>query len=205
MKKIKTSALLITAVIAVISATGCSNTTKTTSSTSESSAYVYADDPEVGQNTVDVELNEDTQVNDTVFKLNGVIDSGRVKDGLKYIYLDVSITNESDTDYELNGLNNFYLLLDTGVEIHTDVRADLYAKQALTGYEALLTVPAHSEYNNYVGFCLDESIDSFTVGFFPTETTDDKSNVVLCEIKPEDIQAAPDGMFVDIDSTTEAE
>ena len=53
--------------------------------------------------------------NDTVFKLNSVIDSGaKSDDGERYLYLNVTIKNTSDTAYELNALNNFYLVTDDG-------------------------------------------------------------------------------------------
>lgn len=196
MKKAKISALILSAVIVLTPTFGCRHTRKPAAN-SESSISKYADNPEIGQNKIDVSLNEDTNVNKTSYKINRIIDSGRRKDGLKYIYLDVTIKNESDTDYEASGLNNFYLILDDGTEILTDVRADIYAKQSLTGYEQLLSVPAGSEYTGYIGFCINENINNFTVGFFATADNNDKSNVVLCTVKPEDIVPAPEGLFVE--------
>lgn len=195
MKKLKIPAFILAAVIAFTPTVSCRFNKKPASSESSSSLSRYADNPEIGKEKIDVSMNEDASRNLTSYKLNSVIDSGRVKDGLKYIYLDVTIKNESDKEYTANGLNNFYLILDDGTEILTDVRADLYAKQSINGYEQLLTIPANSEFEGYIGFCIEESITSFTVGFFPTGDTDDKSSVILCKVEPEDIIPAPEGMI----------
>ena len=199
MKKTSISALLLAAVIAFTPAAGCRfNSTKVDEeSSSSSAAKEYAQMPEIGQNEISISLGENTTLNDTSYTLNGVIDSGREKDGLKYIYLDVTIRNESEKPYEMSGLNNFYLILDDGTEVLTDVRADIYAKQSLSGYEQLLNVAAGAEYNGYIGFCVDKSVDKFKVGFFATGVTDDKASVIFCDIAPEDITDAPRDMFTE--------
>lgn len=191
MKKSRISALFLAAAIAFTPAFGC----KKTDESSRSSTGQYAQFPEIGKNQINVSLGESTSLNDTSYTLNSVIDSGRIKDGLKYIYLDVTIKNESDKPYKMSGLNNFYLLLDDGTEILTDVRADIYAKQSVNGYEQLLNIAAGSEYNGYIGFCIDENISDFKVGFFATGVTDDRSSVVFCEIKADDIISAPEDMI----------
>lgn len=191
MKKSRISALFLAAAIAFTPAVGC----KKTAEPSSSSSKQYAQFPEIGKNQINVSLGESTSLNDTTYTLNSVIDSGRVKDGLKYVYLHVTIKNESDKPYEMSGLNNFYLLLDDGTEILTDVRADIYAKQSVNGYEQLLNIAAGSEYDGYIGFCINEDINDFKVGFFATGVTDDRSSVVFCEIKADDILPAPEGMI----------
>ena len=96
---------------------------------------------------------------------------------------------------ELSGLKNFYLVLSDETEVLPDIRADIYAKRAMTGYQQLLSIDAGSEFNGYIGFLVGQNVNSFTVGFFPTGKDDDRTNVILCDVKESDIVAAPDGMF----------
>lgn len=193
MKKFKISALLLTAVLALTPVFGCSEETSEPEISLEGTGYAAL--PDVGKEKVNVSMNEDTDINNTPYKLNGVIDSGRVQDGMKYIYLDVTIKNTSDTVMELSGLKNFYLILSDETEVLPDIRADIYAKRAMTGYQQLLSVDAGSEFTGYIGFLVDQNVNSFTVGFFPTGKDDDRTNVVLCDVKESDIAAAPEGMF----------
>ena len=196
MKKSRIAAFLIAAAIAVIPATGCRLNAKKTSN-GGGTGEGYAGMSDVGTTQKNVKLGEEISLNSTTYKLNRVIDSGMVQDGLKYIYLDVSIKNESGEDYEANALNNFYLILGDNTEITPNVRADQYGKKSINGYEHLSSVPAGSEFNNYIGFCVAEGTDSFTVGFFASGTDiNDKSNVVFCEIAADDIISAPDGFII---------
>lgn len=199
MRKFKITALLLAAVLTLTPTFGCKDKNNTSSESSSASNYDavnnYADNPEIGKDKIEVQAGEEAKHNSTAYKLNNVIDSGKVQDGLKYIYLDVTIKNESDKAYETSGLNNFYLSLSDGTEITTDVRADLYAKQHITGYEKLMSLPAGGEFTGYIGFCIDENISEFTVNFFPTGDTDDRSSVVKTDIKADDIIPAPEGMI----------
>ncbi len=198
MNKLKFSAFLMAAAIALTSAVGCSTKKRTNNESSNTSGAAYSDISGVGEIQHDVNFGDNTDVNDISYKLNCVIDSGKVKDGLKYIYLDVSIKNNTEQSCDLSGINNFYLITEDGKEISTDVRADIYAKHALEGYEQLLKVAAGSEFNGYVGFAVDTNVNAFTVCFFPTGTDpNDKKNVIKCEVKSGDIVTAPDGMFTE--------
>lgn len=193
MKKFKISALLLTAVLALTPVFGCSGETSEPEISLEGTGYAAL--PDVGKEKVNVSMNEDTDINETPYKLNRVIDSGRIQDGQKYIYLDVTIKNTSDKTMELSGLKNFYLVLSDETEVLPDIRADIYAKRAMTGYQQLLSIDAGSEFTGYIGFLVDQNVNSFTVGFFPTGKDDDRTNVILCDVKESDIVAAPDGMF----------
>lgn len=200
MRKFKITALFLTAVLALTPAFGCKDKKNTESNSAipysnQIGLENYADDPEIGKDKIEVQTGEEANHNSTVYKLNNVIDSGKVQDGLKYIYLDVTIKNESDKNYETSGLNNFYLLLSDGTEISTDIRADLYAKQHVKGYEKLINLSAGDEFTGYIGFCIDENINEFTVNFFPTGNTNDRTSVVKTEIKADDIIPAPEGMI----------
>ncbi len=191
MKKARLAVLLVAAVLSLTPAAGCRK--KPIERTSSASAY--ADISDVGKNKVEVKLEEKAEVNNTAFKINRVINSGRVKDGLKYIYLDVTISNTSSDNYEITGLNNFYIILPDNTEVIPDVRADIYAKQAMEGYSQISEVKAGQELSAYIGFVVEESVTDFTACFFPTGTADDKTNVIRCEVKAKDVIDAPEGMF----------
>ncbi len=197
MKKFKFAALFLAAAIAIIPLTGCRlNSSSDSDSSSDSSGYAGMSDVAVTQMTTS--LGDETTVDSTAYTLNRVIDSGMVKDDLKYIYLDVTIKNSSDEDYEANALNNFYLILEDGTEITTDIRADNYGKQSIDGYEHLSEIPAGGEFSGYIGFCVDEDVTDFTVGFFVTGSDiKDKSTVIYCSVGDGDIISAPDGFIIE--------
>lgn len=197
MKKFKFAVLFLAAAIAIIPSTGCRlNSSSDSDSSSDSSGYAGMSDVAVTQMTTS--LGDETTVDSTTYTLNRVIDSGMVKDDLKYIYLDVTIKNSYDEDYETNALNNFYLILEDGTEITTDIRADNYGKQSIDGYEHLSEIPAGGEFSGYIGFCVDEDVTDFTVGFFVTGSDiNDKSTVIYCSVGDGDIISALDGFIIE--------
>lgn len=200
MKKSRITALILAAAIAVIPAVGCRSSHRNSidNNPNTSGAPSYAGMSDVGVNKSEISIGEETTVNFTTYKLNGVIDSGYVKDGLKYIYLDVSIKNISDENYKANALNNFYLTLSDNTEVTPNVRADSYASKSVEGYEHLSEIPAGEEFNGYIGFCVDQSVDQFKVGFFASgNDIDDKSDVIFCNVASGDIKAAPEGFIKD--------
>lgn len=194
MKKFKISALILTAVLAFTPAIGCKSGTDGSTSV-PTNITAYKDDPSIGKNKIDVSMNDSTELNETSYTINSIIDSGKRVEGLKYIYLDVTIKNNSDKEYEMNALNNFYLIMNDGEEVLSDIRADIYAKQSINDYKQLLSIPAGEEYNGYIGFLIKESVNTFTIGYFATGDSNDKSSVILCNVAPEDIIAAPEGMI----------
>lgn len=203
MKISRLSAFIAAAVIAVSSMAGCSSDKQQSSrtgstGTANSSAPIneYKDDPNIGKDKIDVSLNENANHNNTTFKLNRIIDSGKTtEDGLKYIYADVTIKNNMGSAYEVNALNNFYLILPDETEVFTDIRTDLYAKQSVNGYEQLLEVPANSEFNGYIGFLIEPDVTSFNFCYFATANENDKETVIRCPVTSSDIVAAPDGFL----------
>lgn len=199
MKISRISALIAAAILTVSPLTGCFTTKPTapdTGLTSTSGNNGYAENSEIGKETIEISVNEDTSHNDSSFKVNRVIDSGkRTDDGLKYIYIDVTIKNNMSTAYTVNALNNFYLLLSDETEVFSDIRTDIYAKQSINGYEQLLEIPAHEEYNGYIGFLLDPYETSFTVCYFATANSNDKETVIRCPINASDIITAPEGFL----------
>lgn len=192
MKLSKITSLVLAAFIAVAPLTGCG----TKKSGSKSSKNTYSANKEIGKNKINVSINETTDLNDTTFRINRIIDSGKTTDdGLKFIYVDVTIKNNMDTAYDVNALNNFYLILDDKKEVFTDIRTDIYAKQSVEGYQQLLEVPANSEFNGYIGFLLNPDVTSFTLCYFATKNKNDKETVIRCPITKNDIISAPSGFI----------
>ena len=191
MKKYRIAALLLTAAMA-FSAAGCSDKSRSKAPTESSSIISNLQDP-LASNSVEAGLTQETDLNQTMYTLNRVIDSGRKsEEGERFIYLDLTIRNSSNTDYELNCLNNFYILLDNGSEVHFDVRTQLYAQNNIDGYITNpFTVAAGSELTGITGgFLLKEDITSFKVCFFPTGASgDDKSSVIKVPVTANDIVA----------------
>lgn len=200
MKFSKISALIAAAVLAAASFAGCSDTKKpsdpSSRPSSSSEASSNSTSREIGKVKIDVNINDETELNNSTFKLNKVIDSGNIIiDNQKYIYLDVTIKNNMDELYKVNALNNFYLLTDDGTEIYMDIRADIFAKQYISSYEQLLEIPAGEEFNGYIGFTIPTNLTSFTVCYFATGTTNDKESVIRCPVTPQDIIPAPEGFI----------
>lgn len=192
MKKFKCSAFLCAVLLSACSLAGCADSSdpplipKTSSSSQPQTQQ---------QQEINVAVAEEADKNDTVFKLNSVIDSGAKSDnGERYLYLDVTIKNTSDSDYELNALNNFYLLTDDGKEIGFNIKTQIYAASNFKGYTANpFKVPANGEFTGYIGgFCVPEEQNNFTVCFYPTGTDDNnKSNVIKVPVTIANIVSAP--------------
>lgn len=205
MKITKISAFFFCAVIAV-SAVGCK---KNDSGNSSSGSGDYNNpgyddttaeapqpktlNPNNGENHVDADLEEEADANDTLFKLNSVSETDVIEDGNKYIYLNVEITNSTDTDYSLSSLNNFYLLHDGNIIETTDIVSMFYAKNNIKSFSITqdpFSVPAHGTFSGYLcGFEVPEDLNEFTVGFYPTKNDElDKSSVIEVKISPDDIR-----------------
>ncbi|MBR2283910.1 MAG: DUF4352 domain-containing protein [Ruminococcus sp.] len=186
--------------ICAASFAGCSSGTRNNSSDPASSGISMAQSQDgLAEKQIDVSVGEEADEHETVFKLNSVIDSGeKTEDGQKYIYLNVTIKNTSSTDYDLNVLNNFYLLLPDKTELSFDIRTQIYALNHFKNFtESPFIVPAGGEFTGYIGgFLLDESISDFTVCFFPTQNDrSNKSSVVKCPVKASDMVSTPDTLI----------
>ena len=141
MKKHKFISFALLAVIS-LSVTGCSdNKNGSVSNSSAESSMNFAENLKsdgIADNEISVAINEEADVNQTVFKLNRIIDSGTKSDsGDPYIYLDVTISNSTDKEYDLSVLNNFYLLMPDSQEIHFDVRTQLYTSSERSGFYSM--------------------------------------------------------------------
>lgn len=187
MRKNKLTALLLAAAMTLSAAVSCSDGSGKDSS--DSTSYKVSVDGKqdgLADKEIKVSLTEKADANETEFTLNSVIDSGmKTEDGDRYIYLDITIDNASEKEYQLNILNNFYILLPDGEEAHYDVRTQLYAAKNMDEYiPSPFTVPAKGTFSGCVGgFIVGSDVNSFTVCFFPTLDNDrDKSNVFKVEV-----------------------
>lgn len=184
MKKYRILPILLAAAMAAVSFTGCSTGKEDSSSNSNKQDGL-------AQTEIKAEIQEEGESNETVFKLNSVIDSGKTDDeGNRYLYLDASITNNTDKEYELNVLNNFYILYPDGEEAHFDVRTQLYAQNNMENY---LTNPFKLTPNGelsgiFGGFIVPPDKNNFQVCFFPTQDNlTDKESVIKVDVTAENI------------------
>ncbi len=189
MKKYKILTLILTAVIAVTPMTGCSDK-KEKSNPSQPATVVNKQDG-LAKTEIKAEVLEEALSNDTTFKLNNVIDSGKTDDdGNRYLYLDVAITNNTDKVYDLNILNNFYILLPDEEEIHFDVRTQLYGQKEIENYvPSPFTLSANGDITGIVGgFIVPPDQNDFQVCFFPTQDVmTNKDSVIKVDVTAENI------------------
>lgn len=183
MKKYKIIPLLLAAVLAAAPLTSCSAGEEPNHSVS---MVTNGKLEGIANNEIKANISEEASENDTVFKLNGIIDSGMTDDkGNRYIYLDAVIKNNTDKEYDLNILNNFYLLFPDSSEAHFDVRTQLYAVKNIENYVTNpFTLPANGEISGiFGGFLVAPDADTFTVCFFPTQDKlSNKASVIKVDV-----------------------
>ncbi len=186
MKKI--TAFILAAVLVAGAFTGCKKERE------ESGLIVPYSSQVVGEIQIEAAMNEEKSGNETAFTLNSVVDSGvrEEVDGktVKYIYVNATIKNTSDTDYSLSYLNNFELILPDGTSIVPHLRTDNYGREHYASYALTpFTVPAGGEFTGYIcGFEVDESINEFTVCFYPTQNDNNKQTVIKVKVSADDIK-----------------
>lgn len=220
MKSSKISVLLLCAAMALSTSVGCEkNDSKSKDSNSGSSAVVTEDYTNPGyedttknvpQNStlnpnnevkqISAGINEEAGANDTLFKLNSVVETEIVEDGMKYIYLNVDISNSTDEDYTLSALNNFYLLHGQNIVEISDLVTLFYARnnfQNISVNQDPITVPANGTFSGFLcGFEVPGDMYDFTVGFYPTKNDSlNKSTAIEVKITKDDIKKISDGMI----------
>ncbi len=185
MKKYRIISLVLAAVLAAVPFTGCSNGKESSSSEASNKQEGLA------QTEIIAEIEEEKESNETAFKLNKVIDSGKTDDeGNRYLYLDAVITNNTDKEYELNILNNFYILYPDGDEAHFDVRTQLYGQNNMENYiPNPFKLTAKGELSGVIGgFIVPPDKNNFTVCFFPTQDVmTDKESVIKVDVTADNI------------------
>jgi len=192
MRKHRITALLLCAAMALTAAAGCSD--KNSSSSVPSQPYKTSADgrqDSLAENVINAGLSETAKANDTGYTLNKVIDAGIHTDKNEhYIYLQITIDNTTDKQYDLNALNNFYILFGDGTEAHYDIRTQLYAGKNMSDFvSSPFTVPANGKFSGTIGgFLVGDDVNEFTVCFFPTLDNDrNKDDVIKVKVKKEDI------------------
>lgn len=200
MKNLRVYALVLALALSAVSAFSCADKNK---SDSEDSIVILDPDASVQEKPnkysadskkTNTAVGQETEVNDTVFKLNNVVNIGSVaNDGNDYIYINVTIQNKTDKEYEISSLNNFFVALPDQTEISSDIRPKLYA---ISNYpkcvDDYITIPANGEFTGYLagGFTVPSGTDSLTVGFFPTLDNDRyRENVILAPVNAENISS----------------
>lgn len=199
MKKFRLTAIILAMSLSAVSAFSCSD--KTPEQSSAELSYIDPNQPvkedptkySGNANKTNSSFGQEMEVNSTAFTLNSIV---RIPDDVSdndYVYINVTIKNKTDIEYEISSLNNFFVALPDGTEIASDVRTKVYS---LTNYpkciDDYITIPANGEFTGYLagGFILPPDTDSFTVGFFPTLNNEtDKSEVILSPVSAEDISS----------------
>lgn len=200
MRKIKLTAFILAAAMAVTSFAGCNHTSS--SSSSNNSAKVYERNDIIASSEVTGAANENVEANQTVFKLNKVIDAAALTDEKEhYVYFDITIDNPTDTEYELSTLNNFYILLPDNRELSADIRTQVFAVQSFKEskyFGSPFKVPANSSFSGIVGgFVIpDDPKRGFTLAFFPTRADSrDKETVIKVDVTEKDIIEVSDDLL----------
>ena len=202
MKKNRLYALILAAVVTTSVSAGCLGRKKSTTS-SEPRPTRAADDERsqvdlssMGSNVINGEIGTMVSENDTDFTLNAVIDPGLRDDSAKFIYFDITLRNNTDKEYELSTLNNFYIELPAGTKLYSEVRTQLYAGSHFKEDKYFVdpfTIPSNGQFSGIVGgFILNEDMNEFNVCFFPTgKDPNNKKTVIKYKITADKI-TAPD-------------
>ncbi len=206
MKKFQITAFILTAVLAASSAVSCGNKKKSTSTSDviddsiSFSETVSTPEGAVGEKEIKVNIDEEADENDTVFKLNSVIITEPQDDNNRFVYCDVTIRNSTDSSYTLSTLNNFYLELPDGEKVYSNIRTQMYALNNFADglYSSdPFEIPASGEFSGIIGgFILADGQNEFTVGFFPTKASpNDKASVITIDVTANDIKTVTSDML----------
>ncbi|MBE6858919.1 MAG: DUF4352 domain-containing protein [Ruminococcus sp.] len=187
----KKSIAVLSAAVLVFGAVGCKHKIKS-SETSNNTVTEY----KIGVNKHEAEMSQEVNANETIFALNSVIDAGaQTENGEHYIYLDITIKNNTDSAYTLSTLNNFRLIMPDESEVYGHVRTQLYATNNFTDkyFGSPFDIPANGEFRGIVGgFVVKADQKDFTVDFFPTKENElDKEDVVRVKVDASKIVSPP--------------
>ena len=193
MRFLKATALAAALLLAVMPVVSCDNGKRGSSS---SFVLRHAEGENVAKQIATADLAQEVNSNQTLFTLNKVIDTGEQGDDkMHYIYFDITVKNDTNTEYTLSTLNNFYLIFPDDTEYSGAIRTQIYAINNFNDryFQSPFTVNANSTFNGIVGgFALSEIPSEFTVGFFPTrEDRDNKEDLIKVKVKSSDIIAVP--------------
>ena len=194
MRFMKITAVAAALLLVVAPVTSCQ---KDKGSSSSSFVLRHAEGENVAKQIATADVAQEVNANQTLFTLNKIYDAGvQTEEGEHYLYLDVTIKNDTSVEYTLSTLNNFYIVYPDDTEYSGNIRTQLYAINNLSDkyFGSPFTVSANSTFNGVVGgFCLKDFPDEFTVGFFPTrEDRDNKEELIKVKVTKNDIVPLPD-------------
>lgn len=194
MNKSRLSALALALALSAVSAFSCSE--KASSGDNPNTSVADTTDPankySGNSKKTNSAFGQEMEVNNTVFTLNDVVRvSAPNVENSDFVFINVTIKNKTDIEYEINSMNNFFVALPDETEISMDIRANLYAIQNYPKcIQDNITIPANGEFTGFLagGFLVPAGTDSLTVGFFPTLNNEkDASNVILSPVNAENI------------------
>lgn len=205
MKKTRLSGLLLAALMAATATTGCLSNKKEVKERREKSErptsanHSPVDAAKIGTNEIKGEIGQEVEANNTVFTLNSVIDAGVRDSGTKFIYFDITLKNNTSSEYNLSTLNNFYVTVPEG-DLFSDVQTQVYARSHFSDskyYVDPFTIPSNGQFSGVIGgFKLEENVNEFKVCFFPTgENPNAKETVIKYDITADDIAAPSDDIL----------
>lgn len=195
MKIRKTAALIMAASLTAALSAGCMNNNKK-NNTSDEDLFPTVNTESVapiGSTEIKGELGKEVTANNTSFTLRSVVVHTDSDAKERFIFFDIDLRNSTEKEYTLNTLNNFYIKLDDGTEVFSDVRSQLYARSSIKTDKYFVdpfNIPSNGQFSGIVGgFILKNDIESFTVCFFPTGSNpNDKGTVIEYSITPDDLK-----------------
>ena len=195
MKKASILALILAAALSAGSFAGCSDRNESSSSRRHTSSIPTVTE-EIGKNVVTGELGKEITENATAFTLNSVLSAKNSETGEKYIYMDIVLKNQTDKEYNLSTLNNFYIELPDGKEIFADVRTQLYAKQNFKAdkyYDDPFDIPSNGQFSGVIGgIAVSGDTGDFKLCFFPTgDDARAKGTVIKYDVTAADLKDVP--------------
>lgn len=192
MNKLRLAVLLITAMVSATAFTGCKE--KEDKKVVLDSSFTQLE--EIGKNKHETNLGKSLTVEKTTFQVNNVIDVNETtEDGEKYIFIDYTIKNDSDAEFKMSNINNFYIMIDD-VKYNPDVRAKIFAKQSINGYVDTESIQAGAEVTNYVGFIIPADTTEITFGYYVTEdNVNSKEDTIICSVSNSEWIQPPAGML----------
>ena len=191
MNILKRTIAVLSAAVLMLGAVGCKHKVKS-SDTSNSTTT----ESKIGVNKYEAELSQEVDANETIFALNSVIDAGaQTENGEHFIYLDITIKNDTGTPYSLSTLNNFRLIMPDESEVYGHVRTQLYATSTITDkyFGSPFDIPANGEFRGIVGgFVVKADQKDYYVEFFPTKENElDKEDVIRVKVDASKIVSPP--------------
>ncbi|WP_303838155.1 DUF4352 domain-containing protein [Ruminococcus flavefaciens] len=194
MKKTGLFAVLLAAALTTASFAGCLDKNSSSSSRVRQSSNIPTSIEAIGSNVVDGEMGKEVTENDTGFTLNSVISAKNSETGEQFIYMDITLRNNTDKQYTLSTLNNFYIELPDGSKAESDVRTQLYAKQNFNEskyYADPFDIPSNGQFSGVIGgIAVSGDASDFKLCFFPTgDNPRAKGTVIKYDITSGDIHA----------------